>query len=64
MGQTRTEMDRLGHERSGLWIDHIGCLDFAANLVYEIGRFAHVRLGACMREVTLDEGSRQWVRLT
>jgi hypothetical protein len=39
-------------------------LDFAANLVYEVGRFAHVRLGARMSEVTLDEGSRQWVRLT
>jgi hypothetical protein len=57
-------VDRLGHDRCGLWVGHIGHLDFAANLVYEVGRFAHVWLGARMSEVTLDEGSRQWVRLT
>jgi hypothetical protein len=52
VGQARAEVDRLGHERCGLWVGHIGHLDFAANLVYEIGRFAHVWLGARMSEVT------------
>jgi hypothetical protein len=35
-------------DRPTLGSSNSGYLDFAANLVYEVGRFAHVRLGARM----------------